>query len=41
MTLPQVRSVNWEPFVYNDNKPMHVQTCDDDMSLFPAKPESC
>ena len=43
MTLPRVRSVDRKPIVYNDNKPMHatrVQTCDDDTSLFPAKPAS-
>ena len=34
MTLPPVRSDDREPIVYNDNKPMRVQTCDDDMSLF-------
>ena len=26
--------------VYNDNEPTRVQTCDDDTSLFPAKPAS-
>ena len=40
MTLPRVRSVNLEPIVYNDNEPTCVQTCDDDTSLFPAKPAS-
>ena len=40
MTLPRVRSVNREPFVYNDNEPTS-QTCDDGTSLFPAKPASC
>ena len=40
MTLPRVRSVNREPIVYNDNEPTRVQTCDDDTSLFPAKPAS-
>ena len=40
MTLPRVRSVDWEPIVYNDNEPTGVQTCDDDTSLFPAKPAS-
>ena len=40
MTLPRVRSVDREPIVYNDNEPTHVQTCDDDTSLFPAKPAS-
>ena len=40
MTLPRVRSVDREPFVYNDNEPTRVQTCDDDTSLFPAKPAS-
>ena len=40
MTLLRVRSVNQEPIVYNDNEPTRVQTCDDDMSLFPAKPAS-
>ena len=40
MTLPRVPSVDREPIVYNDNEPMRVQTCDDDTSLFPAKPES-
>ena len=40
MTLPQVRSVDREPIVYNDNEPTRVQTCDDDTSLFPAKPAS-
>ena len=29
-----------EPIVYNDNEPTRVQTCDDDTSLFPAKPAS-
>ena len=38
MTLPPVRSVDREPIVYNDNE--RVQTCDDDTSLFPAKPAS-
>ena len=37
MTLPRVQSVDREPNVYNDNEP----TCDDDTSLFPAKPASC
>ena len=40
MTLPRVRSVDREPIVYNDNEPRRVQTCDDDTSLFPAKPAS-
>ena len=40
MTLPRVRSVDREPIVYNDNEPTRVQTCDDDTSLFPAKPAS-
>ena len=40
MTLPQIRSVDREPIVYNDNEPTRVQTCDDDTSLFPAKPAS-
>ena len=38
MTLPRVRSVNRESIVYNDNEPTRVQTCDDDTSIFPAKP---
>ena len=29
-----------EPIVYDDNEPPRVQTYDDDMSLFPAKPTS-
>ena len=29
-----------EPIVYNDNEQTRVQTCDDDTSLFPAKPAS-
>ena len=37
MTLHRVRSVDREPFVYSDNEPKRVQTCDDDTSLFPAK----
>ena len=37
MTLPRVRSVDREPIVYNDNEPMHMQTCDDDTSLFSTK----
>ena len=40
MTLPQVHSVDREPIVYNDNEPTRAQTCDDDPSLFPAKPAS-
>ena len=40
MTLPRVRSVDREPIVYNDNEPTRVQTCDDDTSLFLAKPAS-
>ena len=40
MTLPWVRSVDREPIVYKDNEPTRVQTCHDDMSLFPAKPAS-
>ena len=40
MTLPRVRSVDREPIVYNDNGPTRMQTCDDDTSLFPAKPAS-
>ena len=40
ITLPRVRSVDREPIVYNDNEPTRVQTCDDDRSLFPAKPAS-
>ena len=27
-------------YEYNDNEPTRVQTCDDDTSLFPAKPAS-
>ena len=41
--LPRVRLVDREPIVYhvcNDNEPTRVQTCDDDTSLFPAKPAS-
>ena len=37
MTLHWVRSVDREPIVYNDNEPTHVQTCDDDTSLFPGE----
>ena len=43
MTLSRVRSVDREPIVYhvyNDNEPKRMQTCDDDTSLFPAKPAS-
>ena len=40
MTLPRVRSVDREPIVYNDNEPTRVPTCDDDTSLFSAKPAS-
>ena len=40
MTLPRVRSVDREPIVYNDNEQSRVETCDDDTSLFPAKPAS-
>ena len=41
MTLPRIRSVDREPIVYiYDNEPTRVQTCDDDTSLFPAKPAS-
>ena len=40
MTLPRVWSVDREPIVYNDNEPTRVQTCDDDTSLFSAKPAS-
>ena len=40
MTLSRVRSVDREPIVYNDNDLTRVQTCDDDTSLFPAKPAS-
>ena len=40
MTWPRVRSVHGEPIVYNDNEPTRVQICDDDTSLFPAKPAS-
>ena len=40
MTLHRVRSVDLEPIVYNENEPTRVQTCDDDTSLFPAKPAS-
>ena len=43
MTLPQVRSVDRELIfyhAYNDNELTRVQTCDDDTSLFPAKPAS-
>ena len=29
-----------EQIIYNDNEPTRVQTCDDDTSLFPAKPAS-
>ena len=36
--LPRVRSVDREPIVYDANEPTRVQTCDDDKSLFPAKP---
>ena len=40
MTFPRVPSVDRETIVYNDNKPMRVQTCDDDENIFPAKPTS-
>ena len=40
MTLPRVRLVDQEPIVYDNNKPTHVPTSDDDTSLFPAKPTS-
>ena len=43
MTLPRVRSVDREPIVYhvyNDNEPTRMQTCDDDTSIFLAKPAS-
>ena len=40
MTLPRARSVDWVPIVYNHNEPTRVQICDDDTSLFPAKPAS-
>ena len=40
MTIPRVRSVDREPIVYIDNELTRVQTCDDDTSLFPAKPAS-
>ena len=40
MTLSRVGSVDREPIVYIDNEPTRVQTCDDDTSLFPAKPAS-
>ena len=40
MTSSRVRSVDREPIVYNDNEPTRVHTCDDDTSLFPAKPAS-
>ena len=43
MTLPRVRSVHLvdrEPIVYNDNEPTRMQICDDETSLFPAKPAS-
>ena len=40
MTLPRAGSVNREPIVYNDNEPTRVQTCDNDTSLFLAKPAS-
>ena len=32
--------IDRKPIVYNDNEPTRVQTCDDDTSLFPAKPAS-
>ena len=38
--LTRIRSIDQEPIVYNDNEPTRVQTCDDDMSLFPATPAS-
>ena len=40
MTSHRVQSVDRETIVYNDNELMRVQTCDDDTSLFPAKPVS-
>ena len=40
MILHRVRSVDQEHIVYNDNEPKHVQTCDDDTTLFQAKPPS-
>ena len=40
MTLPRARSVDRVPIVCNDNEPTRVQTCDDDTSLFSAKPAS-
>ena len=39
-SLNDLRSVDREPIVYNDNEQTRVQTCDDDTSLFPAKPAS-
>ena len=40
MTLSRVGSVDREPIVYIDNEQTHMQTCDDDTSLYPAKPAS-
>ena len=40
MTLPRVRSFDRESIAYNDNEPKRVPTCDNDTSLFPAKPTS-
>ena len=40
MTLPRVQSVDREPIVYDVKEPTRVQTCDDDTSLFLAKPAS-
>ena len=37
---PISRPATHLPIVYNDNEPTRVQTCDDDTSLFPAKPAS-
>ena len=43
MTLPAYPESDQStrgPIVYNDNEPTRVQTCDDDTSLFLAKPAS-
>ena len=38
--FPESEQSTGNQLITNDNEPTRVQTCDDDTSLFPAKPAS-
>ena len=40
VSYPESDQSTGNPMFTNDNEPTRVQTCDDDTSLFPAKPAS-